>query len=238
MSSVPEPTLKRSGWNPLRWTYLISLLWIASVALGTIVGVVSTLASESGIAVRIPVGHYFSPGDIYMENPEHSGAQILSGGFTQAEVSISGLDMAARLWIAGGFLVQGVTFILIGIAIASLCSRVISGAPFHAAMTRTVRVTAIAIAAGGMAWQVLSAVGSTMAAQQTLASVTWTFPGDVSPVDGSRYLGPPIPAGLSTIELWPVWVGIALFVLAAAFQYGDKLQRETERLRRDTTGLI
>ncbi|GAB3533780.1 hypothetical protein GCM10027403_08430 [Arthrobacter tecti] len=34
------------------------------------------------------------------------------------------------------------------------------------------------------------------------------------------------------VQLWPIWVGLALLGLAAVFRYGEKLEAENEELKR------
>jgi hypothetical protein len=219
-------------------TYVISLLWVAASTLGTIIGVVSTLASDAAIAVTLPVRPFFPDVNEGVEITDGPSAEIVGGGFESANVMLTGLDMTARLWIAGGHFSQGLTNVLVGIAVATLCTRVMNRDPFREAMTRAVQMAAASIVLGGIIWQICFAIGDNLAATQALTVTGWTYTDGDVPADGSLDIGWPTPSGAAFIDFWPIWVGLALFVLAAAFQYGEKLQNDNERLQDDTKGLV
>ena len=252
-SRTPTPVTPTEAKAPkppklLRATFALSVIYIAGTLIGTVILVVQALLSEGPVDVTIPLAQFWPqlyPGVEITDGPT---AEVVGGGITSAQVRMTGLGMDARLFLAGGYLVQGVTFVLIGIAVATVCSRLGGGDPFAGAISRAVRLAAASIMIGGIVWQVLLNVGGLIAAGQALnvtgsTAVTDLLPGDGEPV-GRTGTGWPDP-GTFSLELWPIWLGLALLAVAAAFQYGDRLQREREllqadndRLLRDTDGLV
>ncbi|WP_105036699.1 hypothetical protein [Cryobacterium aureum] len=78
--------------------------------------------------------------------------------------------------------------------------------PFRPALTRGINLTATTIIVGGLGWQVCDAVAGGLASFQVLRATGWT------------------------LDFWPIWVGLALFAVAAVFRYGQKLQRDFDEL--------
>ena len=243
------PTAAKAPKPPklLRVTFALSVIYIAGTVIGTLMLVVQALLSEDTVDVTIPLAQFWPqlyPG-VEVTGPT---AEIVRGGITTATVEMAGLGMDARLFLAGGYLVQGITLVLIGIAVATVCSRLGTDTPFAGAVTHSVRLAGASIMIGGITWQVLLNVGGLIAAGQALnvtgsTAVTDLLPGNGEPV-GRTGTGWPDP-GTFSLELWPIWLGLALLAVAAAFQYGDRLQREREllqadndRLLRDTDGLV
>jgi len=247
--STPAPSVSTAAKAPklLRVTFVLSVIYIAGTVIGTLMLIVQALLSEDTVDVTIPLAQFWPqlyPG-VEVSGPT---AEIVRGGITTATVEMTGLGMDARLFLAGGYLVQGITLVLIGIAVATVCSRLGTDKPFAGAVTHSVRLAAASIMIGGIVWQVLLNVGGLIAAGQALAVTGSTAVNDLLPGNGESFgqssTGWPEP-GTFSIELWPIWLGLALLAVAAAFQYGDKLQREREllqahndRLLRDTDGLV
>jgi len=136
--------------------------------------------------------------------------------------------MNVRTLLAAGVLVQGLTQLAVTAAVHLLATRLLSGEPFQPAMSRAISLTAAALIAGGLLWQVLFGVGEFMAARQVLEAGGWSWPADLGLEDPSVLL--PQPRLGLTIEFWPIFTGMALAAVAAAFRHGERLQRETAGL--------
>lgn len=205
-----------------------AIVYAALAAIGTLWSAIATLVA-SHVQVAIPVRTFWPstlPGVTDISGPT---AAVVSGGFSVAEVEVTGLDLAARAFLAGGTAVQGMTFVLIGIVVALLCRRLLTDAPFATSLTRSLRLAAGTLALGGIAWQVLAAIGSTLAADQVLRVDSWASTGDVPP-GGVSDTGLPEPTLGFTIEFWPILIALALVAVAAAFRSGERMQRETAGL--------
>ncbi|MCU1404033.1 MAG: hypothetical protein JWQ43_336 [Glaciihabitans sp.] len=244
MTSPTSPPTKQKSPLALRITFALSVIAIFGTALGTVVQVIGVLLSESASNVVVPVQRFWPMLNPGVEITDGPTAEVVGGGFTSAELRLDGLSQATRFVLAGGYLVQGITVILVAIAVGTLCSRLGSGTPFSGAVTRSVRIAAASIIVGGLAWQVLLGIGGLMAADEALAITGWNTTDGSGLSDTANSVGWPVPGNFS-LDFWPVWLGLALLAVAAAFRYGEKLQREREtlqadnaRLARDTDGLV
>jgi hypothetical protein len=112
------------GFGVVLLTRVIAWISIAGVALYTVSTVVSDLTSRS-ISLRLPVYEFWPTlpaGATIISGPT---AEVTGGGFTSAEVYVSGLDTAARAWLAGSSLLQGATIIMIAIVVVTLSSTIL-----------------------------------------------------------------------------------------------------------------
>jgi hypothetical protein len=164
---------------------------------------------------------------------------VLSGGFTNAAVNVSGLDVPVRLWLAANSLLQNATIIVIAFVVYRMCNSLLRNDPFQPAITRGIRIMGWSVLAGGLSWQVCAAIAGALASRQVLGvtSAGWTTP--TMPIeDLNAITGFPQPGWQFTIDFWPIGLGLALLAVAGAFRYGERLQRDRERLQRDTEGLV
>jgi hypothetical protein len=208
---------------------VIAWLSIASVALYTGDMMISDFASRS-VSVSLPVYEFWPalpPAATITGGPT---ALVTGGGFTSAQVSVSGLDVAARAWLAASSLLQGATIITIAIVVVTLCSTILRNDPFQPAVARGIRLLGITILVGGLGWQVCSGVGESLASSQVLQLGSTAFQNVVTWDDINTIIGFPRPTPHIQVDFWPIWVGLAMLVLAAAFRYGERLQRDTEGL--------
>jgi len=214
-----------------------SIVYAAIALIGTGVNVVATLVSEA-VPVSLPVREFWPGKYPWIDFDPSPAATVVGGGFTQAEVTVAGLDTSARLLLAAGHALEGLTFTLIAVVIALLCHRLLGGSPFRPLLARSVTSTAVTIAVGGIAWQICYGIGGLMASTQVLTTSGWSgrFPDEeiMHFVDESVGIGvtglPEASLGDMTIDFWPLLLGLALAVVAAAFRYSERLQRDTEGL--------
>ncbi|MCW4385393.1 hypothetical protein OH146_06355 [Salinibacterium sp. SYSU T00001] len=208
----------------------------------TLVTVITTLAAEQ-VAVTIPVREFWPepyPWIVLLDGPT---ADVTGGGFRSADVVLAGLGIDARAFLAAGHAVQGATFIVIAITIALLCQRLLAdGGGFATPLTRAVTLTGATVAAGGIVWQVLFAIGGSIASEQALRVSGWTSENAPGPDqqgldpqwEGTPYdplaTGLPEPTIFAQLDFWPILLGLALAAVAFAFRRGERLQRDTEGL--------
>jgi hypothetical protein len=217
------------GFGVVLLTRVIAWISIAGVALYTVSTVVSDLTSRS-ISLRLPVYEFWPTlpaGATIISGPT---AEVTSGGFTSAEVYVSGLDTAARAWLAGSSLLQGATIIMIAIVVVTLSSTILRNDPFQPAVARGIRLVGITVIVGGLAWQACSGVGESLASKQVL-QLGSTGLKDLAGWDNiNTIIGFPQPTPHIQVDFWPIGVGLVMLVLAAAFRAGERLQRDTEGL--------
>lgn len=239
---TPAPEIDR-GRVLLRTTAGGAILYAAFSALGAIWLVAATLMSEA-VTVDLPVATFWPSLKPSVQITDGPSAHVEAGGFDTAHVSVTGLDLGTRFWLAGGHALTGLTFALIGVVVAILCLRLLRGRPFDRTLSAAMFVTAMTVAVGGLAWQICFAVGESSASQQVLAITGWSI-NEADVPGGISEIGLPAPALSSYVDFWPIFVGVALAAVGIAFRYGGQLQREKERvlqsnarLRRDTEGLV
>ncbi|MET4780373.1 hypothetical protein [Glaciihabitans sp. UYNi722] len=232
--------------KPIALWVVFSLAVLYAIASATIaiVRIVQLFISEA-VEVSLPVATFWPALKSSVTINVGATANVVAGGFQHAEVSITGLAIDARLWLAAGELLQGVTNTLIGLAIAVLCSRLLKGNPFGPALTRAAIAAAVSVAVGGLAWQLSFRVGGQLASAQVLTVTGWSVDDKDVTADNLSALGWPHPSGGFSVDFWPVWVALVIGAVVIAFRYGDRLQREQTRLvarnrelRRDTDGLV
>lgn len=211
----------------------------ATRALATIYAVFSIGYAATSVA-RVGFGEYvtvFLPvRSFWPRLPEGASvdgltAEVTAGGFTEAQVDVTGLDASARSWLVAEQIIQGATGAIIAIVIALLCSSILRRDPFRATAPRAITLSAVTIAVGGLAWQACGAIGGSLAAGQILDFSGGQIDADtVKWDDYTDIIGVPIPGHQWTLDFWPIAAGLALFALATVFRHGTKLARETDGL--------
>ncbi|MGO4383239.1 hypothetical protein [Specibacter sp. RAF43] len=184
------------------------------VAVST-VGAASEVAANSFspmVRVTLPVREFWpaTPAGVELYN-QH--AQVVGGGFTQAVVSVHGLDLATRIWLTAGTLLQCAVGVIVGLLIADLCLGVLNKTLFRPGLIRGIRRIAVTVLAGGIAWQLCHLVGGNLAARQVLGA-------------SGQDIGLPTAGFAWDINFWPIGAAMVLFVLAAAFRHGGMVPKD------------
>lgn len=212
----------------LRVTMVGAIVYAALVTVGTLWSIVSTVVAPQ-VDVSLPVSSFWPeprPGVFDITGPT---AEVVAGGFTVADVRVEGLDLPARLFLAGGTLVEGAVFVLLATVVAMLCRQLRSDAPFASSVTTALTGAGITLGIGGIVWQVLNAIGDFLASEQTLRIDGWASSTAVEPSDALAH-GLPEPSLAASIEFWPIFIGLALVAVAAAFRMGERIQSDTRGL--------
>jgi hypothetical protein len=241
---APDSTLIQRKPRGLRILFAAAVLYAVASAVGAIALIWQILA-EREVRVRMPVTAFWPtlvPSAHITEGPT---AKVVSGGFSEADVMVSGLGLDAKLWLASGHLVQGATFVVLALVVAMLCRRMLRGDPFRGLVSRTAAIAATTIALGGIVWQICFGAGGWTASIQVLQVTAWNVTdADVVGDDLSK-LGWPDPAQGFSVDFWPFLIALALLVVFLIFRYGEELRAENERLdrirlalQRDTDGLV
>ncbi|MBB5633332.1 hypothetical protein BKA04_001555 [Cryobacterium mesophilum] len=211
----------------------LALLYAGVALVGTVVNTITTLVSDS-VQVSLPM-LYLPATFPWITLDPAPAASVVGGGTATTDVLVAGLGMDARLLLAAGTLIQGITIVVIAGVVALLCHRLLAGSPFRPLLTRWIMRTAALIAVGGLVWQVCYGVGNSIASHQLLAPTGWR--GDTPSEAISDYVftvlpgsGLPAPTLAVQIDFWPLFLGLALAAVAIAFRYSERLQRDTEGL--------
>ena len=218
-----------SGVPSARITRVLAILYTLVATIGTTITVLQTLLS-SRVAVSMPVRQFWPslPSTVKVQG---ESAHVADGGFTTAHVDVTGLDGAARTWLAAGELVQGLTMVLVGAVVVILCTSVIRQDPFRPVLLRGITLSALAILFGGLVWQICGVVGGSLASNEVLGVNAWSL--DTAEVhwdDIHDLIGLPEATQDWNIDFWPLWIGLSLLAVSAVFRYGQRLQKETDGL--------
>jgi hypothetical protein len=219
----------------LRVTYAIAVLYSVAVAVVTLINVGADLTSNS-LEVSLPIQA------IQLQlNPtlkvQGATATLTGGpGFDHATLDFADLATDARLWLAGGHLLAGATFLAIGITLALLCRKVGQGDPFSQLISRTLSITGVIVLAGGLAWQVSLQVAQHLVISEAFGVSSGEWKNNVKGVTPVSIYWPH--AGTFGLDFWPVGIALALFALAAVFRYGQRLDFERAALLEEVQGLV
>ena len=151
-------------------------------------------------------------------------AQVTGARYESVALTLTDVPTAARWLFAAQSAVVALAVVGVCLAVLWLSLRVLQARPFGRSVTGALVTSAALIAVGGTAGQILEA-----AAQ---ASIVTHLGLDITGgVDLARPEGYEGLAGYSlNLGLAPVGVGVALAVVALAFQIGARMQRDTEGL--------
>ena len=215
---------------------MVALIYAAVITVFLVINAVSMLVQDA-VAVSLPVEEFWPEPYPWVTFTPEPAASVVGGGFTTAEVMVSGLDMDARWVLTAAGAVQGLTLLMIALVFALLCHRLLGGTPFRPLLARSISWAAGVVAIGGMAWQILYAIGGNMASTQVLQLTSWmSSPPTADLLDfGASPLeelatGLPLQSMGFSVEAWPLLLGLVLAAVAAAFRSSERLQKETEGL--------
>lgn len=216
-----------SEGNQRAFDLLRLLAWIITVLLLVVgaVGLALNLASPS-VTMDVPYSNVW-PMPMPGVTIESSGASIEGSTTAVAQLTLSGLSPAPRILWAIGQLLSVLLPASVAFLVARAAGQMKAGAPFAPVLVRTIQICAVVILGAGVLGPLLTDVAGSVASNEALvfgASMTG-YPDTWTVQDAL-----PQPAVLVTLDLWPIGVAVALFVLSAAFRYGARLQKETEGL--------
>lgn len=217
------------GFRTARVTWFIALVVGGASVLGAFTSV-GAVFSGSAVTVRLPVRQFWPalPEAVDMQTPL---AVVQGGGFTQADLSVSGLDMEAGLWLAGAAVAQAAVAVVVALVIARMCTALMRGSFFAPQLVSGIRQVAVVVLVGGLGWQLCQNVGGALAARQILGATAWTLSGEnVVWTDIHNIIGLPAVTNEWQLNLWPVGVSLALVVLAELFRHGSKVQKDAAGL--------
>lgn len=137
---------------------------------------------------------------------------VTSAWYETVGLTIEGLPASARAALIGATILTSLVSIGICAAVAWLCVRVFVGRPFVRSATWGIGVVAILVIAGGLGGSLLNGIANAEAVAHA----------------GLADAG--LPIFLVTTDLAPLGWGLALAVVAGAFELGQRMQRDQEGL--------
>ena len=222
------------GWRRrgLDVTVSIALSGAAVVAVLSLlmaVGTAITVMTAASVGFTIPVSPFWPAPPAGITITDGPTAVADSGGFTTANVDVSGASASARLFWALG---QGIGYLIpaaIAALIAIACFQLLRGAAFARVVVRASITTAVVVFVGGIAAAVLSQIGGSMVSHELL---TVTAANGAALADGTLDLQTLLPQPTTSIQVpfWPIGAGLGFVALAAIFRHGARLQHDTELL--------
>lgn len=145
--------------------------------------------------------------------------QVTAAWYDSATLSVAGLPDSARWLFAGQSAVMALSVVGVSLALLWLALRVLRTRPFGRSVTAALVTSALLIIIGGTAAQLLEAAGRAAVVDHLGPAVT-----------GGAGSGESLLAFGLSVDLAPISVGMALAVVALAFQIGARMQRDTEGL--------
>ena len=137
---------------------------------------------------------------------------VVTADYDSVTLAIEGLPANIRALLVAAVVLGAIVTIGVCAAVAWLCLRVFLGRPFVTSATWGIGIVAILIIIGQLGSAVLTSMANAEIA---------IFLGKA---------GDQLPVFLAVVNLAPLGWGLALAVVAAAFEIGQRLQRETEGL--------
>ncbi|WP_129587157.1 DUF2975 domain-containing protein [Arthrobacter alpinus] len=226
--TVKDPEAVAGGMM-VRATRRIAWLYVAACVVGGLSAAVTTVWGDA-VTVRLPVEEFWPslPESVEVQTPL---AMVRGGGFTWADVSVSGLAMQTRIMLMVAALAQTVLFAVAGLVIIRMCSSVMNKTLFGSKLVRGVQQVAGVVMLGGMVWQIAQIFGGTMAANEVLGATAWGMSGaTIEWTDLHDIIGLPQIAYSWEFNFWPIGIALVLMVLAELFRQGSKVQKDTAGL--------
>ncbi|GAB3127033.1 hypothetical protein [Glaciibacter psychrotolerans] len=200
--------------NGLRRSERLSLAFCAAVAaIFGVLAFIGALSQTIAALFNTEIQATLSTVATVPADAANGSAALVTGTFATADVTLTGVSVAARVLLGSGILATGLMYATLAAAVVFLCVSLWRGRPFSRLATWLLATASITLLAGGVLGQGLSVAGQFMIASELNPDPI----GSVFPFAG-------------TGTLFPLVAGIGLGVIAAAFEFGQRLQRDTDGL--------
>ena len=193
------------------------IVWVI-FGIATLVFVGTLALSAWGVANSIgsgTIGLTLSTIQPLPTEADQGPAALLSGEFDTATVVVGGLDAGTFAIALISKVALALTQLAIAASVALLCWSLVKARPFRRSLSVTVTLSGAIVLVGGLLAAGLGVLASWMVADQLNSP-------DATP-EGFW----PILAGVDPTF---IAIGVALMLAGLAFEYGNKLQRDTEGL--------
>ena len=141
-------------------------------------------------------------------------ATLLDGHYESAWVSVTGLTPMTNGLLTAGLIVNVVAHVLVAASFVYLAFRLLRRRPFMKSLTWLFVTAGAALLIGSLISQALTGFGS------------WLVAGELGSTPGTDDFW----IMAISVDLVPIGFGVALMLVGSAFEYAQKLSRETEGL--------
>jgi len=186
---------------------IAALVFVGTLAL-SIWGVIGNLSSGT-------IGLTLSTTQTLPAEADQGPAALLSGEFDTATIVVGGLDAGTFAIALISKIALALTQLAIAASVVLLCWSLVKARPFRRSLSITVTISGAIVLIGGVLSAGLGVLASWMVADQ--------LNDPDAGLDGFW----PILAGVDPTF---IAIGVALMLAGLAFEYGDKLQRDTDGL--------
>ncbi|MCX7523075.1 hypothetical protein OSC27_12415 [Microbacterium sp. STN6] len=237
-----QPELNR-GRGLLWATTVVAMLYAGLQTIGSLGSALVTLLAPT-VSVALPVQEFWPKLKPSVHITDGPTAHVIGGGISSAEVSVSGLNTASRVWLAAGDVLVGITGVIIAASIAAMCLRLLRGGVLGNRVVRSLFLASGTLAVCGIAWQICYSIGDASASRQVLQVTGWSI-ADSERAGGISEIGWPGPSSSFQVQFWPLAIALALAAVGVALRHSTLLRHERDAaiqraraLRRDVDGLV
>ena len=190
------------------WTFFVfaCVAGLFTLAFG-LAGAITSLAADS-TPLALALDHALPAA------ADRGSATIISGGYDSASILISGLDSGTVVLATVARIASVLTQAAIAASVALLAWRLLRGRTFRRSLSLTITLTGALRLIGGLVSGGVGVLASWMAADQLNGNSA-----------GDRFW--PI---IGTVDGTPLGIGVCLLLVGLAFEYGERLQRDTDGL--------
>lgn len=177
----------------------------AIVASFTLIGLIFSIVSGSTtltVGLNSPM-----PSDLYP-------AGVDSARYIEGEITTSALTFGTNATLLVAYVLAGLSYTVVALAVVNLGRSLLRGDPFRRSVIWSTMAASIALIAGTGFAGLLTAVGTALALDE---------------LTGTEFMSEQNPLIVS-FDFTPFFVGVAIGIVAGAFQVGQRMQRDTEGL--------
>lgn len=223
------------------WTKLVARITMVVATLYATTTAITAVIPNGLMKIDIRAVQFWPKLPSALHEYKANGLSVSAGGFETATVYVHGVGVIEKLWLVFGAFSLAATIIALCIAAERIAQALVSGNEFRAVSGNLLRRIAVFTVIGGEVAHLAADTGANLIAQRLqqasygfsgakMIPNPWLENGDSS--NAFQIFGhPQIMAGFfGSIEIWPILVGIGLYLLARIFESGSKLTADTEGL--------
>lgn len=224
---------------------IVPIVHVGSIIVAVLAGAGALFAAGTAllspaVSTRLPFRAFWPQTLPTVQIEQGPTATVVDGMIDQGTAVIEGLSAGTRALLAGELLAQGAVAAVVPITLAIVCAQLRRRQPFAPSVARWGRITAITVAVGGIAQQVLADVAGYRVAEEALRVTGWSVEESfhLEETGGLDGTGLPIPEFALDVQFAPIGLALAIWAITELIAAGARMQAENARLRADTDGLV